>query len=191
MGRRKTQQPIIVVAGALLLGLIAFCCGGPVALVSSFKSPALPVTQKRSAPRAKQIARTESAPAVPAVQPSFQSQPKQAAWHYKKYSTDTGLAAAETHAKDKRIGLWSDARPIAPWDFRKGVEDNPVATAPSEPSFVPLTPANEPGSITVYVTKSGDKYHLGGCRYLSKSRIAISLDRARAGYSRCSVCKPP
>ncbi|MBW3599984.1 MAG: hypothetical protein KY475_22265 [Planctomycetes bacterium] len=45
--------------------------------------------------------------------------------------------------------------------------------------------------MTVYVTRTGEKYHRGGCRYLSKSKIPISLNRARASYSPCSVCDPP
>lgn len=44
---------------------------------------------------------------------------------------------------------------------------------------------------TVYITKTGSKYHLGSCHYLSKSRIAIDIDDAVArGYTACSVCKP-
>jgi len=46
-------------------------------------------------------------------------------------------------------------------------------------------------SQTVYVTKTGTKYHTEGCRYLSKSKIAIELTDAIAkGYGACSVCKP-
>jgi hypothetical protein len=45
---------------------------------------------------------------------------------------------------------------------------------------------------TVYITDTGEKYHRAGCRYLSKSKIAISLSKAKAeGYTPCSVCKPP
>ena len=44
---------------------------------------------------------------------------------------------------------------------------------------------------TVYITKTGKKYHRDGCRYL-KSRIPISLKDAKAnGYMPCSVCRPP
>ncbi len=48
------------------------------------------------------------------------------------------------------------------------------------------------GSTTVYVTRTGTKYHRAGCRYLSSSKIAISLADAKArGYKPCSVCDPP
>lgn len=44
---------------------------------------------------------------------------------------------------------------------------------------------------TVYVTKTGTKYHKVTCKYLSKSSIAISLtDAVSQGYTACSVCKP-
>ncbi|MCX7614888.1 MAG: nuclease (SNase), partial [Clostridiales bacterium] len=47
-------------------------------------------------------------------------------------------------------------------------------------------------TITVYITKTGHKYHRSGCRYLSRSKIAISLKDAKAeGYGACSVCNPP
>lgn len=46
--------------------------------------------------------------------------------------------------------------------------------------------------ITVYITKTGEKYHRLGCSYLSKSCIPISLTEAKKkGYTPCSKCKPP
>ncbi len=45
---------------------------------------------------------------------------------------------------------------------------------------------------TVYITKSGTKYHTGTCRYVQSSKMSISLSDAKAkGYTACSVCKPP
>ena len=56
------------------------------------------------------------------------------------------------------------------------------------------TPQQQPQTKeqTVYVTRTGKKYHRANCRYLSQSKIASTLKDARArGYSACSVCKPP
>ena len=39
-------------------------------------------------------------------------------WHYKKYSKSKVHAAAETNARNKKRGLWSDKRAVAPWDYR-------------------------------------------------------------------------
>jgi hypothetical protein len=37
----------------------------------------------------------------------------------------------------------------------------------------------------------GKKYHREGCRYLSQSKIPITLKGAKAkGYTACSVCRP-
>jgi cbb3-type cytochrome oxidase cytochrome c subunit len=49
----------------------------------------------------------------------------------------------------------------------------------------------DPATITVYVTKTGEKYHRDGCRYLRQSRIPMSLKEAASRYGPCSVCKPP
>lgn len=47
-------------------------------------------------------------------------------------------------------------------------------------------------SLTVYITKTGEKYHTATCSYLKYSKIAISLaDAKAAGYTPCSVCNPP
>ena len=44
-------------------------------------------------------------------------------------------------------------------------------------------------SQTVYITKTGKKYHRSGCSYLKKSKISISLKNAKAqGYTACSRC---
>ena len=45
---------------------------------------------------------------------------------------------------------------------------------------------------TVYVTKTGHKYHRGSCRYLSHSKIAVKLSVAvEEGMEPCKVCQPP
>src|SRR6266852_1421102 len=48
----------------------------------------------------------------------------------------------------------------------------------------------DPQNVTVYVTRTGKKYHRDGCRYLSMSKIPMSLKEAAARYEPCSVCKP-
>lgn len=45
---------------------------------------------------------------------------------------------------------------------------------------------------TVCITRTGKKYHVCSCRYLSQSSISITLKNALArGYGACSVCDPP
>jgi micrococcal nuclease len=46
--------------------------------------------------------------------------------------------------------------------------------------------------ITVYITKTGTKYHREGCSSLSRSSIPISLANAvERGYTPCKMCNPP
>jgi hypothetical protein len=51
--------------------------------------------------------------------------------------------------------------------------------------------ADDDKSITVYITKTGTKYHKAECRYLAKSSIPITLDVAAKRFTACSVCRPP
>ena len=59
------------------------------------------------------------------------------------------------------------------------------------PSAVAAPPApKDPVKDTVYVTKTGKKYHRGTCLYLKKSKVAISRKKAVKRYQPCKVCKP-
>jgi len=48
------------------------------------------------------------------------------AWHYKKYQSEQSYedrqtyAQAENEAREHRLGLWADPRPIEPWEWRRG-----------------------------------------------------------------------
>ena len=45
---------------------------------------------------------------------------------------------------------------------------------------------------TVYVTKTGEKYHTADCSHLRKSKIPIVMaDAVAEGYDDCSHCDPP
>jgi DNA/RNA endonuclease G (NUC1) len=46
-------------------------------------------------------------------------------------------------------------------------------------------------NIVVYVTRTGKKYHVVGCRSLSRSQIPITLTKAKARYEACRICNPP
>ena len=41
------------------------------------------------------------------------------AWHFKRYSTDVLYDELELEARQNKVGLWQDANPIAPWNWRK------------------------------------------------------------------------
>lgn len=40
------------------------------------------------------------------------------AWHFKKYSSDTVLANLEISARESKLGLWADSKPMPPWANR-------------------------------------------------------------------------
>lgn len=40
------------------------------------------------------------------------------AWHYKKYSDDDSYAELENIARQSKLGLWVEANPIPPWEWR-------------------------------------------------------------------------
>jgi endonuclease YncB( thermonuclease family)/methylphosphotriester-DNA--protein-cysteine methyltransferase len=102
------------------------------------------------------------------------------AWWYRKYAPDVKeLEKLETEAREAKRGLWVDPDPVPPWEWRQGKRSN-------KPE-----PEVQEQDITVYITDTGKKYHRDGCRYLKKSKHAISLKEARErGYEPCKVCKP-
>ena len=66
-----------------------------------------------------------------------------------------------------------------------------VVPAPSKNKVKPKSKTDGGGKTTVYITDTGKKYHRDGCQYLKKSKIPISLEKAKKSYSPCSKCHPP
>lgn len=62
--------------------------------------------------------------------------------------------------------------------------------------FAPIRAAStariaETKNETVYITRTGKKFHRDGCRSLSQSRIPVKRSEARdRGYGACKVCRP-
>jgi endonuclease YncB( thermonuclease family) len=55
------------------------------------------------------------------------------AWHFKKYNDEKRFAELELQARQAKRGLWSEANPLPPWDYRALPKtpgaSNPAATA--------------------------------------------------------------
>jgi len=100
------------------------------------------------------------------------------AWHYKQYSKDQRLAAAEVKAKAARKGLWAGPNPVAPWDWRRG-------------KGLPRVQQTAGGDYKVFLTRTGGSYHRDGCRFLSKSKVSSTLGAIANRYLPCKVCNPP
>lgn len=108
------------------------------------------------------------------------------AWHYKQYSNDEELSTLEDEARGSQVGLWADSEPIPPWDFRHGSSS---ADSTTNSKGVKNVEKSENVDNIVYITKSGKKYHRDGYRSLSKSKIEISLNKAKSkGYTPCKNC---
>ena len=41
------------------------------------------------------------------------------AWHFTRYSDDVQFAELQEEARNDKRGLWQDANPVAPWEFRR------------------------------------------------------------------------
>jgi micrococcal nuclease len=92
----------------------------------------------------------------------------------------------EKQAREKGLGLWG----------KRDVKENPKkARAPNETTYKEET-SSEPSTgqeqeETVYVTRTGKKYHREYCSYLRRSKIPISKKQAiSSGYTPCSRCNP-
>lgn len=99
--------------------------------------------------------------------------------------------------------------PVAPWDFRHAGKpkraDSVPAPAKMPPSYSLFgnfsrasdtqgeteadAGATESGE-TVYVTRTGNKYHRAGCSSLSKSAIPMDRSSAERRYGPCARCNP-
>lgn len=79
-------------------------------------------------------------------------------------------------AKANKRGLWAP-QPTP----KKNADERKVKQAQTDPV-----------KITVYITRTGKKYHRSGCKYLARSKIPISLQEVKKrGYTPCKVCQPP
>jgi micrococcal nuclease len=111
--------------------------------------------------------------------------------------------ALERQAREKERGLWAPG-------------SAPNGTVPLAAASVAASPADaDPGSdgsdgsegqpsigagvdradgtpgTVVYLTRTGLRYHLDGCRFLARSRIPVKLGEVEPRYLPCSVCRPP
>lgn len=95
---------------------------------------------------------------------------------------------------NEAAGRYAPCSACSPPRLQEGTSEAPIA--PAGPSVgetaTPKAAASEgDANQSVFVTKTGTKYHRAGCRYLAKSAVPISLKDASGTYLPCSVCQPP
>ena len=83
------------------------------------------------------------------------------AWVYRKYLHDQSLIPLEETARQSKVGLWADANPMAPWDYRHGGKQK-EARKPSTSPVEPVTPINNNAAC-------GDKHY---CREMTSCEEA-------------------
>ena len=49
------------------------------------------------------------------------------AWRYVQFDRRNEFGGLEEEARRHRRGLWADARPVAPWEWRKGEKERKAA----------------------------------------------------------------
>ena len=106
----------------------------------------------------------------------------------KKLDTDTtrNVDSIQTSSADLSEHL---SLPGTPADTRSSLSE---LLTPGKSNYQSAVKDQPSKSLTVYITKTGKKYHQAGCRYLARSSIPIPLSDAKAnGYGPCSVCFPP
>jgi endonuclease YncB( thermonuclease family) len=101
------------------------------------------------------------------------------AWHYKAYSKDARLVAAEESARSAKTGLWSHPNPVPPWDFRRNAKSGGEKKAEADGT-----------GRTVYITKNGTKHHRAGCKYLQGGGTAVDVETVKVTHQPCKVCRP-
>ncbi|MBL8891565.1 MAG: thermonuclease family protein [Planctomycetaceae bacterium] len=107
------------------------------------------------------------------------------AWHYKTYSRDKELAAAELDARKAKKNIWSEQGPIAPWEWRKWSSaqrknfiDSPRAAKPllandSEPPVIkPNVEKPKPPAATgsYWLNTESNVRHNRGCRWYGNTK---------------------
>ena len=120
------------------------------------------------------------------------------AWWYEEYAPkDDTLNALQTAAKRDRRGLWRDADPVPPWEFRKrkrgagDTHDQQTSKTTAEgakKSSAAADPAAASNVHIVFVTPKGTKYHEASCRF-ARVGTRVSLKEAVSrGYRPCKLC---
>ncbi len=108
------------------------------------------------------------------------------AWHFKKYSKNKRLAAAEVLARKKKRGLWAEsAEPMPPWEFRRlPKRSSPglsITKGPAVPNSVKAST-----ELMHWLNTSSNVRHNAGCRWYGKTKLGHKCgeDEGKA----CGIC---
>ena len=108
------------------------------------------------------------------------------AWWYRKYSDDKSLGKLEADAKKNKRGLWTDVKPVAPWDWRaakRAKSDVPISNikiVPNGVQIVALLPnpkGTDAGNEQVTIGNStNEPVNLRGWKLIDKAGNVFLLE---------------
>src|SRR5262245_50652861 len=109
------------------------------------------------------------------------------AWWYRPYApNDPTLAQLEAEARTAKHGLWADAHPVPPWEWRKGQRTSSMAaSSPVDGS---------PSAGVVIGNKRSKVYHEPACLDYEKvspqNRVTFQSreEAEQAGYRKAKNC---
>ncbi len=111
------------------------------------------------------------------------------AWWYRQYAPhDPTLAQLEAEARTAKRGLWADAQPVPPWQWRKG-DREPDRTG------TPIVSATPSTAGAIIGNRHSHVYHWSGCpdydKVAAQNRVAFPSREAaeQAGYRPAGNCR--
>jgi len=111
------------------------------------------------------------------------------AWFYGQYCKASFCSQwnqYQADAKNKKIGLWSMANPIPPWEFRRGSNKSGSSSG--------TTTQTTPQTGSYHGNTSSKVFHQSSCKaYNCKNCTEVFQNRdlaIKAGYKPCGTCKP-
>lgn len=131
------------------------------------------------------------------------------AWYFVKYESDVPAAnrkpyaEAERDARTARRGLWADAKPVAPWDFRHPEQPDALGGAASSRQSPPAQPGGNQSSASrsapgaagrIIGNRNSGIYHAPTCpdydRVSERNReyFDTEADAVKAGYRKARNC---
>lgn len=108
------------------------------------------------------------------------------AWVYRDYCK-AAWEKLEAQARAKRVGLWQDKNPQAPWEWRREQREGGQKEEPAK--------AKKEAAVVAYNGNvSSQVFHKPDCKYYDCEDCTKNFTNReaaiKAGYKPCGVCKP-
>lgn len=116
------------------------------------------------------------------------------AWWYKDYSSDKRYQVAQEQARQAKKGLWEQANPQAPWEWRKQQRSGqfvPNSSAKTDPAIPPLvkTPPAANGTADCRKTRCSEMRDCAEAKAVLQQCRVPSLDKDGDGVPCEALCR--